>query len=285
MNNKIVVALAACGVLGACQSVSPEMAQMGAQILHAGIQAVLQPAEQPTNPPVRKPNPRVQTVGIGAGEASDKTHLAFGGLPKDLVYASVRVKVNQTLPTGINFFALQVNFPNGTWAHGGIQYNHGRDWNANWGGLVNRGGGSADYRQADPLQDLQKIQNPPPEQRTAPFKWQPGKVYILTVQRGERYTLPAGEYIHMNKKQPVYVPNDRQMWAWHFTAEPEDGRGDSFHEILYTAADTFHSFYVWNECTRDKQCGRQQHATWSLPQYARSVSPMKAEQASQWQYF
>jgi len=86
-------------------------------------------------------------IGIGGDEADSHTHLSFQGIPKDaaIVSVSTHLIVDKAATEGLNFFAVQVNFPNKTWAHGGPQVNSGAE-KANWGGLVNRGGGSKDYK-------------------------------------------------------------------------------------------------------------------------------------------
>jgi hypothetical protein len=112
--------------------------------------------------------------GIGRGEKDAHTHVVFE-TPKDVVFASVHVVVDRTASAGLNFFALQVNFKNGTWAHGGLQDVDRTDGKAgprvrqvNWGGLVDRGGGTADYDQRNDRADLEKIQNPAIGQHRTP---------------------------------------------------------------------------------------------------------------------
>src|SRR5580698_8043021 len=97
----------------------------------------------------------VPDIGIGGNETNSHTHLRFEGIPKDakIVSVSTHLIVDQAAPVGLNFFAVQVNFPNKTWAHGGPQVNSGAE-KANWGGLVNRGGGSKDYQEVNWKEDL-----------------------------------------------------------------------------------------------------------------------------------
>lgn len=95
-------------------------------------------------------------IGPEAGDAY--SHAAFPGIPSDIVKVSARVRVTKASDHGVNFFAIQVNFPNQTWAHGGLELVGGK-YLINWGGLVNRGGGLADYRKEYPAADLQLMQN------------------------------------------------------------------------------------------------------------------------------
>ncbi|MEI6197504.1 MAG: hypothetical protein WCS42_24585, partial [Verrucomicrobiota bacterium] len=82
----------------------------------------------------------VSDIGVGGDESDSHTHLRFEGIPQDakIVRVSTKLIVDQAAPVGLNFFAVQVNFLNKTWAHGGPQVNSGAE-KANWGGLVNRG--------------------------------------------------------------------------------------------------------------------------------------------------
>ena len=69
----------------------------------------------------------VPDIGIGGDELDPHTHLRFEGIPKDsrIVNVSTHLIVEQAATNGLNFFAVQVNFPNKTWAHGGPQVNSG----------------------------------------------------------------------------------------------------------------------------------------------------------------
>ena len=90
--------------------------------------------------------------------------VSFGeSVPKDakIVEISTHLIVDEASPKGLNFFAIQVNFPNKTWAHGGpqlVQHDGKPFQQVNWGGLVNRGGGSKDYQEVDWKKDLLLIQ-------------------------------------------------------------------------------------------------------------------------------
>lgn len=190
---------------------------------------------------------------------------AFGfSNPKHLTYVQTTVRVNEVPQQGLNFFALQVNFTNGTWAHGGLQYNYGKDWVANWGGLVFRGGGAADYQKAH-QDDLIKIQNP--KRTTHPYAWQTGKTYELIVWRGEQIHLDEGTYDSMGKS--VYVDKARTMWEWHFNITPING-GEEFNATLYNSAATIKDFMVWSECGYGS-CGQIQRSNWSMPIYSNNA--------------
>lgn len=205
---------------------------------------------------------------IGPGAGDTHSHAAFPGTPHDLVKVSAHVRVTEAIDKGLNFFAIQVNFPNKTWAHGGLQLVRGK-YQMNWGGLVNRGGGSTDYRVENPVSDLQLMQNGPNSERSAPYAWKAGKEYVLTIERGRQVTLPPGEYVFIGNGPKVAVAEARTMWEWRFTLKPADGEGPVQVSTLYDAADRIGSFYIWNECGYGS-CGNGQSATWSMPEYARS---------------
>jgi hypothetical protein len=211
-------------------------------------------ADLPANP---MPN-----IGIGAGETNSHGHLHFEGIAKDakIVRVSTHLIVDQAAPKGLNFFAVQVNFPNQTWAHGGPQVNSGKEL-ANWGGLVNRGGGSKDYKEVNWQEDLKLIECGVDKPNTVPFKWERGCEYVLTVERGEQLSLPAGTNAHFKVTVPA-----RSMWKWNFTITPVGPGHDAFTSFLYDSADHLKSFYLWNEAGYGST-GQEQHTRWSLPVY------------------
>ena len=212
----------------------------------------------PVAPTVAGPN-----IGIGADEPDQHTHLHFEGVAKDakIVKVSTHLVVDKAPDKGLNFFAIQVNFPNKTWAHGGPQYNDGKKEQANWGGLVNRGGGSKDYTDVDWKKDITLIECGVGKPNTVPYKWNRGDEYVLTVERGKKVVLPAG----LNKEHNVVAP-ERTMWEWKFTIVPVKPGAEPFTSLLYDSADHIGSFYLWNESGYGST-NKEQHARWSLPVY------------------
>lgn len=222
-------------------------------------------------------------IGIGAGEEKP-THLDFK-IKKEakVVKVSTHLIVDKASPNGLNFFALQVNFPNKTWAHGGPQISKKGDKKplvqaANWGGLVNRGGGSKDYKEADPTKDMALIECGIGKANTVPWKWKLNSEYILTVERGKQVNLPAC------MRKNVHVA-ERTMWEWHFTIVPAGKAGGlpSFKSLLYDAADCISSFYVWNDAGYGST-SEEQHAYWSLPTYCTDGST-EEERTQKWTRF
>ncbi|WP_267226520.1 hypothetical protein [Dyella silvae] len=220
-------------------------------------------------------SPSAFVIGPEAGDPH--SHASFPHLPNDIIKVSSHVRVTDAVDHGLNFFAIQVNFSNKTWAHGGPQLVDGK-YQMNWGGLVARGGGSADYREENPASDLQLMQNGPDSQRSAPYVWKVGTEYVLTIERGKLVTLPAGPYVFIGSGPVVAVPNTRTMWEWTFTLKPADGHGPAQVSTLYDAADHIASVYIWNECGYGS-CGKGQSATWSMPMYATLSAPRKDVQA------
>jgi hypothetical protein len=220
-------------------------------------------------------SPSAFVIGPEAGDPH--SHASFPQLPNDIIKVSSHVRIAHAIDQGLNFFAIQVNFPNKTWAHGGPQLVGGK-YQMNWGGLVNRGGGSADYREENPAADLQLMQNAADSQRSAPYAWVVDKEYVLTIERGNPVTLPAGNYVFIGSGPLVSVPNARTMWEWKFTLKPADGHGPIQVSTLYDAADHIASVFIWNECGYGS-CGKGQSATWSLPVYATLSAPHKELQA------
>ena len=204
----------------------------------------------------------VTDIGIGGDEPDPHTHLRFDGIPKDskIVSVSAHFIVEQVAPKGLNFFAVQVNFPNKTWAHGGPQVNSGAE-KANWGGLVNRGGGSKDYKEVNWQEDLQLIEYGIEKPNTVPWKWDRHCEYIIAIERGKQLHLPAGTNAHFK-----VTVTERTMWEWKLTIKPVERGHETFTSLLYDSADHISSFYVWNEAGYGST-SKEQHAKWSLPTF------------------
>jgi hypothetical protein len=244
--------LIACGLVGACTPLPTTAAPPMAPEAAAPEAAAANQAADPT------------AFGIGGGEADPHTHVWYQA-PAALVSARVRVAVDRVAPVGLNFFALQVDFSNGTWAHGGLQdvdQGGARARVVNWGGLVDHGGGTDDYDKEDDLADLDKIQNPPAAQHLGPYPWQDGVTYELAIARGRQVTLPPGDYQLIPDRPVVHVDHPRMMWQWRFTITPVGTDGAPFEAVLYDAADTFNAFAVWNEAGYGSTADMQ-HARWS----------------------
>ncbi|QNT78330.1 hypothetical protein [Entomobacter blattae] len=212
------------------------------------------------------------TLDIGASNDPNLTHITFIGNGKPITDVSINLTVNSVSPEalkGLNFWALQVNWPNNTWAHGGPQThiaNSSQPWGnqVNWGGLVNKGGGSADYTDKNLAEDIYSIQNGP--NRLAPYDWEVGKTYTLSVDRGNLVTLPPGTYNYGGDGEPVKVDNTRQMWEWTFTMKPADGSGPAYTSTMYNSASSIDSVLAWSESGYGSE-GKAKSATFSNPQY------------------
>jgi hypothetical protein len=232
--------------------------------------------------PAASPAAQAPSIGIGAGE-EPPTHLSFSNIPKDskIVQVSTHLIVDQASPNGLNFFAIQVNFPNKTWAHGGPQLVKKANQpvqQVNWGGLVNRGGGSKDYKEADLKNDLLLIESGVGKPNTVPWKWKLNTEYVLTVERGQQVPLPAGE------SHNVHV-DARTMWEWKFTYEPvvKDPTYPPYTALIYDSADAIGSFYLWNEAGYGST-KEEQHARWSPPTY-RVEGSTEDKVAAEWKRF
>ena len=203
-------------------------------------------------------------IGLGRGETSPESHLFFDGIPAGtrIVEVQTHVIVDQVPLVGLNFFALQVDFPNQTWAHGGPQFNDGLNKLANWGGLVDHGGGAADYEQINWATDLSLIDSGEDKPNTVAWQWDSGREYILSISRGDRIVLPAG----INTAHDNVMLPERTMWVWNFTITPADGKGEAFTSRLFDSADYISWFCEWNESGYGS-LSEQQHARWSIPVY------------------
>ena len=234
--------------------------------------------------PSGRPTP---LFSIGEGDA--RTHVAFE-TPQGLIAASVHVVVGRTASVGLNFFALQVDFDNGTWAHGGLQDVNGpgaigapRTRQVNWGGLVDRGGGNEDYDQADARIDLDRIQNPRAGRHVGPYPWKNDAEYELLVERGRRVTLPPGDYRLSPDEEAVRIDHPRKMWEWRFTVRPISEAGEPFVSVLYDASGAIDTLSVWNEAGYGSS-DKDQLTRWSQPLYRTSAGG-EARAPASWQRF
>ncbi len=204
----------------------------------------------------------VPEIGIGGDETDPHTHLHFEGIPKDskIVSVSTHLIVEKAATNGLNFFAVQVNFPNKTWAHGGPQVTSGTE-KANWGGLVNRGGGAKDYQEVNWQEDLKLIECGIEKPNTVPWKWDRNCEYTITIERGQQIHLPAGTNVQFKVMAP-----ERTMWEWKLTIKPVAGNHETFTSLLYDSADHISSFYTWNESGYGST-SQEQYAKWARPTY------------------
>ncbi|GLQ88280.1 hypothetical protein GCM10007898_18490 [Dyella flagellata] len=223
------------------------------------------------------------TFVIGPESGDPHSHAAFPQLPNEIIKVTSHVRVTNAVNQGLNFFAIQVNFPNQTWAHGGPQLVGGK-YQMNWGGLVSRGGRATDYREENPASDLLLMQNAKDSERSAPYAWVVGKEYVLTIERGKQVTFPPGQYVFIGSGPVVSLPNVRTMWEWKFTLKAADGHGPVQVSTLYDAADRISSFYIWNECGYGS-CNKGQSAIWSMPVYTALGASGQGEHAQVFRRF
>lgn len=279
MNKPTIITLLlgclALTILGGCGPVTQLVCPPGSSFGSNG--------QQCTETPRPAAGKNTEVVGIGDQESDRHSHLSFPALPHDITRVSSRISVDVAPKVGLNYFAVQVNFPNNTWAHGGIQLVDNR-LQANWGGLVNRGGGKADYEKEDPARDLAQMQNPRGDLHTGPYAWTIGREYLITIERGRQVTLPPGDYIFIGNGPRVHIPDPRVMWEWNLSIAPVGGEGPIFQSTLYDSAETIKSFIVWNECGYGA-CHQNQHASWSIPTYRTLHEPGTDRFAGRWLRF
>ena len=224
--------------------------------------------------------------GIGKGEADTHTHVSFTA-PKKLIRASAHVVVDETTHAPLNFFALQVDFPSKTWAHGGLQdlasHDAERKRVVNWGGLVDRGGGSGDYDKEDDKDDIELIENGDAQSHLGAFDWKNGVVYEYVVERGKQVSFPAGDYQFFPSHKAVHVDHERKMWEWRFTVREIDKSEPAISATLYDLSDTFTSFMVWNETNQGHQL--EHHTRWGEITYRTADAPTTDVTPKGWHRF
>lgn len=146
-----------------------------------------------------------------------------------------------------------------------------------------RGGGYADYDQANDRADLEKIQNPPAEQHVGPYAWKNGVEYEYMVERGALITLPPGRYRLSPDDKAVRLNHGRRMWEWRFTVRPIADPGGPFVAVLYDGADAVDSISVWNESGYGST-DQAQHTSWWLPLYG-TLGGGRAQAPASWKRF
>ncbi|WP_291363779.1 Hint domain-containing protein [Acetobacter sp. UBA5411] len=157
---------------------------------------------------------------------------------------SIDLTIDALNGPGMHFFALQVDFSNGAWAHGGLQAQGETPWRINWGGLDVTPDDPTGYSINDP-QDLSYIQDNIPQYVSADFLV--GKTYTYTISRGEEVTFLPGYYTKIDGAQTYYVDQTRTMWEWHFTVTPTDGSSPAITQVLYTSSPYISEAAYWNE--------------------------------------
>jgi hypothetical protein len=194
------------------------------------------------------------------------------------------VKVDQLThdaqQAGLSYFALQVNFPNGTWAHGGLQVDaHGKY--LNWGGLVDHGGGNKDYTDADPEKDILLIQNAPDTERESAFNWDVNQPYVLSIRRGELHTFPPGTYKVIGGQPSVTTKVTRKLYEWIFEISlPAKEDTPLKSVVLYNSAETIRQALFWNELQipEDQTQARMGiHTLWTEPGEMKVFDPDSPE--------
>lgn len=240
-----------------------------------------------SSPTATSPPPETPLFGIGGGETDLHSHVTFT-LPHDIIRARVQVVVDRT-HDGLNFFAMQVNFKNGTWAHGGLQDVNGpngtRKRQVNWGGLVNHGGGATDYAKHDDSADADLIQNAPDNERVKPYVWQNGVMYEYVVERGNRVTLPAGDIPRMGKPgSTVNIDHPRVMWEWRFSLHPVGKTEPTYSVTLHDGAEVITSVSVWNEKGHDSPADSQ-HTNWYAASFRTLSAPNTEITPTGWKRF
>lgn len=176
----------------------------------------------------------------------------------DYVGASVEVRVDEVPDHGLRFFALQVDFSDVAWAHGGLQGGPDEP-KANWGGLVS----GIDYDYAGAEQEvLAAIQNEPG--RTSGVRWTPGTWYRYEVSRGELEELPPGDYAVLDE-EPVTVAEPRQMWRWTFTVTAVDSNEVVWTHDLFVAHPLITAATYWTETGYGIDCTDKLTVQWRNP--------------------
>jgi len=103
------------------------------------------------------------------------------------------------------------------------------------------------------------------------------------IERGALVTLPPGSYHLSYDRKPTQLNGARQMWEWRLTIRPVSERGEPFIAVLYDAADTFESIYVWNESGYGST-DQAQHTSWWQPLY-RALGTSRVQAPAAWKRF
>lgn len=177
---------------------------------------------------------------------------------------------------GLSFSALQVNFNDGTWAHGGPQQN-GRTRSVNWGGLVSAGGGTDDYARAseDPSSITTRIINPQGDAHVKDVDWQDGHRYEMTVEKGPKEIVPAGDYqVTGPSSESGHLDKDTEYQTWTFRVRDlTDGGKTVYEEKLHNHADKINDFSYWTETGYGFGADQHGSVNWTNPAYRTADAP------------
>jgi len=242
----------------------------------------LPPPTEPTSPPAAEPAPEPAPSDEAGNEApesepqetpeesstakpaSDRApHSIHHDLQLDgdpITAASVEVRIDEVPRHGLRFFALQVDFAEVAWAHGGLQADPSNG-KANWGGLAS----GIDYSfEGSEATVLSRIQNAPG--RVAAVSWQTGTWYRYTVTRGPEEVLPAGSYAVLDET-PRPVATARKMWRWDFEIRDIGTNRVVWHKHLHVAHPMITSITYWTETGYGITCDDKLSVSWRNPYY------------------
>lgn len=157
---------------------------------------------------------------------------------------SINVAIHSTSSQGLQFFALQANFEDGAWAHGGQQILGPKPYRINWGGLVSTADDKTGYSLNDP-QALAYLQNSLPQYVSTNFTV--GKTYTYSITRGAQVTFLPGYYTKIEGHQVYYVNHARTMWEWNFSVTPTDASSAPVTQTIYASLPYISWAAYWNE--------------------------------------
>lgn len=206
---------------------------------------------------------------LGA-EEPHSSHLFAGQPERDLVRATVEVRVEPVTLEGLKFFAIQVGFSNDVSAHGGAMVSSSEK-KANWGALSSNSNYAINDQTPESvrLEVLELMQNAP--DRTVPLDWQPNVWYVLDVSRGPTETLPAGSYSVLNEPK-VLVDHDRYMRAWRFQITRADDGQTILDKTLHVHAEFMTGFMYWTETGYGVTCDEKIRVHWRSPRFVSEKS-------------
>jgi hypothetical protein len=206
----------------------------------------------------RTPTPWSEQDGKadGAGLAPHSAHQVPDLDAAGATAASVEMMVEAIPDHAFQFFAIQLDFAGGTWAHGGVQ----SGGEADWGGLGMYGYAYAGHER----EVLDQLQNLPGRVSSVP--WSTGVWYRYDVALRGLETLPAGDYSVLDEP-PTHVDHDRTFWRWDFTITSVADGTVVWQQGFDTNADTFTDWSYWTETGYGATCADIVTVHWRAPSF------------------
>lgn len=191
----------------------------------------------------------------------------------DIDRASVELTVDELnapdQSAGLTFYAIQVNFDDGTGAHGGPQQLDDGKRKVNWGGLD---GGDYAAGENDPDGQIANIINPQGDENTPEIDWENGHTYRLEVVKGDTRVFEPGDY-ESTSGRTGHLDEPTEYQGWEFRMVDTTTGEVVTTQTVYNHAEHIESFGYWTETGYGFDHQDASTARWNNPEYEVASAP------------